>query len=132
MVCCCDTRQGGHSWFGTSITGSGHSVNNRLKQDNSKVTAKVQNRIFCTQPKSSYYSLSPQSGLLAFFLGSTIGCRLARANASIAEGELPSVRITVPIDMKNLSKEYKSAWIWTQGAVPGGGRCMTQNQLTQM
>jgi hypothetical protein len=31
-----------------------------------------------------------------------MGCRLARAYASAMNGELPSVRITLPIDMKNL------------------------------
>ena len=34
-----------------------------------------------------------------------MGCRLARANASVAKGELPSVRITAPIDMKKLSSK---------------------------
>lgn len=58
---------------------------------------------FCIQPKAQY-PFPPSFGILAYFLGSTIGCRLACAKASIADDELPSVRITVPIDMKKLSR----------------------------
>ena len=35
-------------------------------------------------------------------LGSTIGCLWALAYASTAVGDIPSVRIILPIDMKNL------------------------------
>lgn len=47
-------------------------------------------------------SLPFSSGRLTYLLGRTMGCRLARAYASVTYGELPSVRMTLPIDMKNL------------------------------
>lgn len=38
-----------------------------------------------------------------------MGRRLARAYASFTRGEFPSVRITLPIDMKNLAMKNESA-----------------------
>lgn len=37
-----------------------------------------------------------------------MGCRLARAKASAVMGEEPSVRMTLPIDMKNLIPDLAS------------------------
>lgn len=45
-------------------------------------------------------------GRRLYCLGISIGCRLARANASVATGD-PSVRIALPIDMKNLDMRKK-------------------------
>ena len=51
------------------------------------------------------------SGLLAYCLGIMIGCRLARANDSAVVGEIPSVRITLPMDMKKLWRfEVLALW----------------------
>lgn len=55
---------------------------------------------------SSYIELSIR---LATCLSITIGRRLARAYASFTRGEFPSVRMTLPIDMKNLPMQAESA-----------------------
>lgn len=48
-----------------------------------------------------YHELSP--GLLVYCLGMMMGCRLALANSAAECGDVPSVLITLPIDMKKLA-----------------------------
>ena len=61
-----------------------------------------------------------------------MGCRLARANASIAEGEVPSVRMTVPIDMKKLSSKIAISIQLDSERYAGQREGQDQSQHTQM
>ena len=51
-----------------------------------------------------YCSFRSSSRLLVYRLGNTIGCRLACAYLSVINAELLSVRIMLPIDIKNLNR----------------------------
>ena len=52
---------------------------------------------------------SPPGGLLLYCLGIIIGCLCALTYASAAIGDLPSVLITLPMDMKNLTPYVSTA-----------------------
>ena len=73
----------------------------RLNKRIARLQPRLKNSFFVHNPTAQ---CSPPHcpGLVAHLLGSIIGCCLARANASVAKGDLPSVRITEPIDMKKL------------------------------
>lgn len=73
--------------------------------------------IYRTSSPSSIYHSSLKS--LLYCLGMMIGCRRALAKASAEYGDLPSVRITLPIDMKKLSihGEQNPPWPGQSGRV---------------
>lgn len=52
---------------------------------------------------SEVYVFLPDCGRLVYRRGRVIGCLLALSYASMTSGDIPSVRMTLPIDMKNLS-----------------------------
>lgn len=58
-------------------------------------------------------SFLSSSRLLVYRLGNTIGCRLARAYLSVINDELLSVRIMLPIDIKNLNHWFLSVLAYT-------------------
>ena len=63
----------------------------------------IEPRFECRAIPISTCQVSPPSpGRLKYLLGSIKGCRLARSNACSASGDMPSVLITLPMDMKNL------------------------------
>lgn len=63
----------------------------------------------CTKPFQVAASNNQDylSSLLEYCLGMITGCRLALAYISSTTGDFPSVRITVPIDMKNLYSDLQ-------------------------
>ena len=56
----------------------------------------------CTDPTPQPHAARLSSIFLGYVLGMIIGRLRALSHASIATGEGPSVRMTLPIDMKNL------------------------------